>query len=266
MAAFKTLIRLLIFWMYSHGYLGTTSNPCLESKHDVLKNVGSRNAHCLVADIPLYQQLCDQYLKHVWYKTENATIRTSAPVNGNCGAVTAAWLRDFPPTEFDGVRNMTMCIREGSNNCVWEFNIEIKNCGQFLVYHLQPLPETFNCPAAYCFDSSLPCTTPAPISTASPTTENTYTQSTPIFTSSHTTKIHYESENTDDNSIMIRVCITVIMASAAAITGSCVWWKLKIYYTKRICATNGFTEIHVHSINKPKDYQDMRIDNVIKNT
>ncbi|XP_052215273.1 uncharacterized protein LOC127833831 isoform X2 [Dreissena polymorpha] len=165
---FKVLDTVVNFWIYIHG---TKSDPCLTSK--VLINVGSRNDQCLVTDFPLNERPCDQYLDQDWYRTDDGVIRTKAPVDGNCGADAAAWLKDALPAVSDGVANRTICIREESNNCEGEFSIEIKNCGLFFVYYLLSIPNIFNCPAAYCFDSSLPCTTST---TTTSTTTTTKTQ------------------------------------------------------------------------------------------
>ncbi|XP_052215274.1 integumentary mucin C.1-like isoform X3 [Dreissena polymorpha] len=86
---FKVLDTVVNFWIYIHG---TKSDPCLTSK--VLINVGSRNDQCLVTDFPLNERPCDQYLDQDWYRTDDGVIRTKAPVDGNCGADAAAWLKD----------------------------------------------------------------------------------------------------------------------------------------------------------------------------
>ncbi|KAH3815980.1 hypothetical protein DPMN_144520 [Dreissena polymorpha] len=215
---FKVLDTVVNFWIYIHG---TKSDPCLTSK--VLINVGSRNDQCLVTDFPLNERPCDQYLDQDWYRTDDGVIRTKAPVDGNCGADAAAWLKDALPAVSDGVANRTICIREGSNNCEGEFSIEIKNCGLFFVYYLLPIQNIFNCPAAYCFDSSLPCTT-------SMTTTSTTT----------TTKTQTGSTSTDENNLTLIVCLAVILP--VAVLAVITVLIARVLWKKPVEPTNGKAE------------------------
>ncbi|XP_052217986.1 uncharacterized protein LOC127835591 [Dreissena polymorpha] len=217
-------ISLFIFRICVHA---TTSDPCLDAEHVVLTNLGSRNDQCLVEDMPINQRLCDHHLETQWYKAEGAVLRTSAPVIENCGVLASAWLNDSLPIESDGVDNRTICIREESNNCVMEYSIEIKNCGSFFVYKLLPFPEEFNCPAAYCFDSTFPCLTST---TTSRKTENANESTTTRLTTTTTTT----NQPLQDHKAIswkaivgICVCVCVVIAFICVCCVIAVRWRVK---------------------------------------
>lgn len=97
---------------------------------------------------------CDRGLKSGWYRfSEEAgtSMLTSCVESNHCGTKSPGWLVGPHPTIDEGKASRTVCFSQSrySNNqcCSYSANITVRNCGEFFVYNLGPVP---TCNARYC--------------------------------------------------------------------------------------------------------------------
>lgn len=96
---------------------------------------------------------CDKQLQLGWYRfTEQAgrMMPTKCVAKFHCGAYGPGWLDGDHPLPQDGRVNRRVCFHlEGECCKEWVF-INVRNCGNFMVYQLKPPPK---CPLRYCGDA-----------------------------------------------------------------------------------------------------------------
>lgn len=102
-------------------------------------------------------RICDSNLKPGWYKSVSdagTDMPTECPVGGfRCGTSKPIWLNGTYPAN-GTIKTLTACVSDYGSCCDKSYEIEVKNCGNFYVYKLQP---TFGCSQAYCFGTEVPC-------------------------------------------------------------------------------------------------------------
>ena len=72
---------------------------------------------------------------------------TTCPHTNRCDACSTGWLNGVHPTTADGKVARQVCFNWSSNCCLWNINIEVRNCGSYFVYNL---PLTPVCTLRYC--------------------------------------------------------------------------------------------------------------------
>lgn len=96
---------------------------------------------------------CDNQLEPGWYRfTEQAgrMMPTECVAKFHCGAYGPGWLDGEHPMPQDGRVMRRVCFHlEGECCKEWIF-LQVRNCGNFMVYHLKPPPK---CPLRYCGDA-----------------------------------------------------------------------------------------------------------------
>ena len=95
---------------------------------------------------------CDDAL-HGWYRFHGDAGRkmmTTCPSANKCGGSSSAWLNGDHPTVAQGSVKKKVCIRkfEPGDCCEDSYFIDVKNCGSYFIYKLQP--NQFSCSARYC--------------------------------------------------------------------------------------------------------------------
>lgn len=102
--------------------------------------------------------VCNQSLTNNWYKlllegNTNVEIPTTCPQQANCGSAVQLWLNGSVPSFSDGMVNRELCINSNNLCCQRSFNVDVKNCNDFIAYKLQ----NFSCPLQFCLDSQQAC-------------------------------------------------------------------------------------------------------------
>ena len=85
-----------------------------------------------------------------WYRFTGAagTRMPTTPVAiHHCGTHAPGWLNGQHPKKEDGLVSRKVCFNWGNNLCRWHVFVSVRNCGNFLVYHLGRTP---GCSFRYC--------------------------------------------------------------------------------------------------------------------
>ena len=67
----------------------------------------------------------------------------------HCGAYAPGWLDGDHPMPQDGRVDRRVCFHLEGECCKESIFVQVRNCGDFMVYHLAPPPK---CPLKYCGD------------------------------------------------------------------------------------------------------------------
>nr|XP_022297908.1 uncharacterized protein LOC111107161 [Crassostrea virginica] len=160
--------RILVFFLLA--ILDSTKgfNPCEEGNHYVLHKAGWRGTTCARTTS---DSICDRYIfSNIWYKAighDDLEPRKLAvgPVDMFlCGTDYPLYLlNDTHPTVDGDIETTQVCMRDGSNPCAKQYEIQILSCGSFFLYNLSR-PDT--CDIAYCFGENMACPKPDPCDSA----------------------------------------------------------------------------------------------------
>lgn len=93
---------------------------------------------------------CDSDLTPQWYRflfPAGVQMASSHVPPQKCATVLSGWLESKQPKMTDGIVNGKVCFSLGLNKCYRSQTIQVRNCGRFYVYKLQP---TRSCPMRYC--------------------------------------------------------------------------------------------------------------------
>lgn len=89
-----------------------------------------------------------------WYRMVEpaGTKMTEAPVSSHhCGTMFPGWLNGTHPKIIGETESSTVCFNTNFNSCAFSLEIEIKNCGDFYLYHLVDTSTiSNNCQFRYC--------------------------------------------------------------------------------------------------------------------
>ncbi|XP_067664766.1 pancreatic secretory granule membrane major glycoprotein GP2-like [Haliotis asinina] len=154
-------------------------DPCYN--YTDLISHGGRSPRCPYLET---DEKCDEFLTPSWFRVkvgeEFPQMTSHCPELYSCGAVYPIWLNGTHPAVEDDVVNRTTCLRYTDYCCDEMTYIQIKNCTDFFVYFLSKAP---TCIGRCCFDSDVPCPTPA-MTTAS-TTSTTVNSTAAVSMFSH---------------------------------------------------------------------------------
>ena len=130
---------------------GATQKCILYSIADVCSSHTTLNSAGRNVTFP-YQASCDNTLTSVWYRLtgdSGSYLPESCPQPQNdvCGTYYPGWLNGIHPTAAEGVVTRTVCFSSSTTCCCYSIPIEVKNCGDFYVYKLMPVPI---CYSRYC--------------------------------------------------------------------------------------------------------------------
>ena len=98
------------------------------------------------------QGLCDNALITAWYRLtgDAGTYLPEScpqPQGDICGTTYPGWLNGIHPTTAEGVVTREACFSSDSQCCYYHTSIKVKNCGDYYVYELTPVPA---CSLRYC--------------------------------------------------------------------------------------------------------------------
>ena len=96
--------------------------------------------------------LCDHSLITAWYRLtgDAGTYLPEScpqPQADICGATYPGWLNGIHPTTAEGVVTRAACFSSDSQCCYYHTSIKVKNCADYYVYELAPVPA---CSVRYC--------------------------------------------------------------------------------------------------------------------
>ncbi|CAG7830632.1 unnamed protein product [Allacma fusca] len=141
-------------------------NPCHPSYHRLINNQPNRSYNYRFGTASRREQaLCDRDLTPGWYRFNSLagnTIPTSCPGVNYCGTRAPVWMKGTIPSTEEGIVKATGCVSVQGKCCTTQIQMLVRNCSDFIVYHLQPTPA---CPSAYCVGYEVPC--PAGLSSES---------------------------------------------------------------------------------------------------
>ncbi|KAL5017542.1 hypothetical protein ScPMuIL_007131 [Solemya velum] len=132
------------------GYI--LADPCAD-----YKDLGNEDKRTDTVDPPYDEFLCDDFLENAWYRLGSADLRTESPGFHYCHTLFPIWMNGDIPSEADGIQDRIACVATFNYDCGAEYNIKVKNCGEFRVYYLM---HTLGCPVSYCFVPEPPNYTP----------------------------------------------------------------------------------------------------------
>ncbi|XP_013390349.1 uncharacterized protein LOC106158796 [Lingula anatina] len=100
---------------------------------------------------------CDDKIDHGWLRFDMITgndMPVTCHFEGDCGTDNPIWLNGSLPSAADGVINRTACVKNSTVCCAKTYDIQIKNCSTYNVYHLPPVTQ---CPERYCIGDKALC-------------------------------------------------------------------------------------------------------------
>ncbi|KAL8566457.1 hypothetical protein ACOMHN_015093 [Nucella lapillus] len=128
------------------------TGPCQADEHTVLDD--SWREKSLGQD----SLKCDKSLEEGWYRFllngENAVMPTTCVPKNHCNTHAPMWL-DLQGNTAPGVgeeKEGRACAHWSSSCCHWKTPITVRNCGDYLVYKLQPRSD---CHLAYCVEAQI---------------------------------------------------------------------------------------------------------------
>ena len=70
-----------------------------------------------------------------------------APPMHHCGANAPGWIRGSHPAVSDGIVGRQLCYHFNGDECIYQYEISIRNCGEFYVYKM---PYVTRCSLRVC--------------------------------------------------------------------------------------------------------------------
>ncbi|VDI56273.1 Hypothetical predicted protein [Mytilus galloprovincialis] len=145
---------LTLFLILFIRVLTINCDPCLTYKVLDTQNEDARS----VANAALPSAICDNTLEAGWYRVTSFAgerMPTECVYGGmRCGTSMSIWMNGTYPNAGD-VKTVQACAAHYDGDCCkHSYDIEVKNCTNYLVYNLVPVS---TCYQAYCFGSELAC-------------------------------------------------------------------------------------------------------------
>ncbi|CAC5368570.1 unnamed protein product [Mytilus coruscus] len=145
---------LKLFVILFIRFLTTKCDPCLTYKVLDTPDAITRS----VANAAYPSTLCDNTLEAGWYRVTSYAgerMPTECVIGGNrCGTSYSIWMNGTYP-DAGVVKTVEACAAHSDGDCCkYSYDIEVKNCTDYLVYNLIPVSP---CYQAYCFGTELKC-------------------------------------------------------------------------------------------------------------
>ncbi|XP_023930523.1 von Willebrand factor D and EGF domain-containing protein isoform X3 [Lingula anatina] len=100
---------------------------------------------------------CDDKIEEGWFRFDMITgndMPVTCHFEGDCGTDNPIWLNGSLPSADDGIINGTVCVKNATVCCAKTYDIQIKNCSTYNVYHLPPVSQ---CSERYCIGDKALC-------------------------------------------------------------------------------------------------------------
>ncbi|CAC5415501.1 unnamed protein product [Mytilus coruscus] len=138
----KYVCRLVKFFTFVSGQ----NDPC--TTQEILHKSMYRGENCT---LKTQKPICDALIQSTWYRIQgDAEILTHGPGMQKCGTLFPIWMNGTLPLIEDGIVNRTACQTGIQTDCDAYFDIKVKRCSTFYVYHLH-YPLSTTCTSGFCF-------------------------------------------------------------------------------------------------------------------
>ncbi|XP_051865234.1 uncharacterized protein LOC127566795 [Pristis pectinata] len=140
---------------YSAVYCTATNSepgdPCVN--HTILDQPW-RSTDCSSTECTGGQWKTDRNLEAGWYRFNSSgewKVPETVVPEGRCSGASPGWLNGPHPSIGEGEVSRTICFTLSGNSCYRKQEIKVKNCTDYFVYQLWPLPYTYIY-SVYCTD------------------------------------------------------------------------------------------------------------------